>query len=63
VIVSVVENGERRSLSGVRIDIRLSQLRAMASLGPSEYDFGGVWLVVKEDPPAPPPPRTPVEEQ
>lgn len=52
-IVSVVENGEQRSLRGVRIDVRLSQLKALSKCGPGEYDFAGVRLVVKEDPPAP----------
>jgi hypothetical protein len=63
VIVSVTENGEQRSLRGVRVDIRLSQLKAMSRLGAGEYDFGGIHLVVKEDPPAPPPTRAPVEER
>jgi hypothetical protein len=63
VIVSVTENGEQRSLRGVRVDIRLSQLKAMSRLGAGEYDFAGVRLVVSEDPPKPVTAIPPVEER
>jgi hypothetical protein len=62
-IVSVPEEGEQRSLTGVRIAIRVSQLRALASLGAGEYDFAGVRLVVSDDPPKPVTAVPPIEDR